>query len=652
MKELAHRLEKILWLFAASIVFYLISRSEFLVWNWSQYATKPLTDIFSAYGLGLRFDAAAAAMTLAPMILWSLLPWPAKYRNIWRHGAFWLFAPFFLAFIIMNLGDVEFINFVGRRFTYDAWFIVNEIPGKVGGLFGTYWFLFLFNFTLMGVFLYGAYRILSQRSLSDSWAQRTPESAAPNEVTPRWKTVLTYPVVALAAIALTVVAIRGGLQKKPMNIVNAHLFAAPVLNNLVLNSTFTFINSFGVQGVSREVYFASSDEMLKHLNGTSKAESLLIGRRAPAGQNVVVIILESFSLEYMGSVTGKKGFTPFLDSLAAKSLFFKNGFANGRRSIEGVAAVMAGIPAMMNEPFISSHFATNYFVGLGSMLGSHNYATSFFHGGNNGTMYFDSFAKSAGLSSYYGATEYSNEKDNDGTWGIFDEPFLQFMKTRLDESPQPFLASVFTLSSHNPYKIPEQYKGKFPTGPIEILQSVAYADYSLQRFFEEASKQPWYNKTLFVVTADHTGLTYLPENDNELSRFRVPILFFHPNYKWPAKIDREQIVQQIDILPSVMDFLGYENKEMNFLSRSVFIPGQRTAALYLDGRYLLAAKDYFLDWPVNGPVNMYQLSDAAEKTPLAEPSARKAELEKRMKAAIQYFNQGMWDNRLYYPSGR
>jgi phosphoglycerol transferase MdoB-like AlkP superfamily enzyme len=354
----------------------------------------------------------------------------------------------------------------------------------------------------------------------------------------------------------------------------------------------------------------------------------------------------------MGEVNGRKGYTPFLDSLAKRSLFFKNGFANARRSIEGVAAVMAGIPALMSEPFISSHFASNYFVGLGSMLSAHDYATSFFHGGNNGTMYFDSFAKSAGLNNYYGAVEYSNPEDNDGTWGIFDEPFLQFMKTRLDDSPQPFLASVFTLSSHNPYKVPAKYENRFPKGPIDILESVGYADYALLRFFQEAEKQPWYNQTLFVITADHTGLTYLPESDNELSRFRVPVLFFHPKYEWPKEIDRDQIVQQIDIMPSVMDFLGYENKEMNYLSRSVFIPGERTATMYLDGRYFLAAKDHFIDWSVGAEPKMFALSDPAEKFPLTEPVERKHELEQRLKASIQYFNQGMWDNRLYYPSGR
>ncbi|MBC7371226.1 MAG: LTA synthase family protein, partial [Bdellovibrionaceae bacterium] len=532
----------------------------------------------------------------------------------------------------------------GRRFTYDAFFIVGEIPGRLGGIFATYWLLFSVNIVIMFLLVYGSWKILSRNRFA-RWS-----------ATPDQREIPFYIVAVLTVIVVVVIGERGGLQRKPMNVVTAHVFAAPVLNNLVLNSTYTFIKSFGVESISREVYFSDHDEMLKYLNGGSEkgatAQSLMDGQRPKKPQNVVIIILESFSLEYMGQINGDKGYTPFLDQLSHKSLFFKNSFANARRSIEGVAAVMAGIPALMSEPFISSQFISNYFVGLGSMLGSHKYNTSFFHGGNNGTMHFDSFAKSAGLEHYYGANEYPNSADNDGTWGIFDEPFFQFMKTKLDESPKPFLAGVFSLSSHNPYRIPDQYREKFPKGPIEILETVGYADYALQRFFEEASKQPWYEDTLFVITADHTSLNFRPGYDNELSRYRVPILFFHPNYQWPQGIDPDQVVQQIDILPSIMDFLGFENKEVNYLSRSVFIPGERTATMYLDGRYLLAAKDHFLDWPKDGEIKMYDISDSILKQPLQEPATRKQELENRLKASIQYFNEAMWDNRLYYPSGR
>jgi phosphoglycerol transferase MdoB-like AlkP superfamily enzyme len=612
---------------------------EFLTWNWAHYKSKEFSDILWAFFLGFRFDISAICMSLVPVTLWSFWPWSEKRHRLWESVAFWLYAPFFLIFMIMNLGDTEFINFVGRRFSYDALFVVGELDTKVAGILGSYWKLAVIDFVAVSLFMWAVWKVLHRRS------RRVYLLSGRREIP-------QYAAAVFLILVTVVIGVRGGLQKKPLNIVNAHVFVAPILNNLVLNSTFTFIKSYGAETLSNEVYFSDRNEMLRHLNGANKGPSLLEGHRPSQPQNVVVIILESFSLEYMGEVNGGNGFTPFLDSLAHKSLFFKNSYANARRSIEGVAAVTAGVPALMNEPFISSHFSSNYFVGLGSMLTGKKYPTSFFHGGSNGTMYFDSFAKSAGFDNYFGANEYPDSSQNDGAWGIFDEPFLQFMKTKISAMKQPFLASVFTLSSHNPYRIPDQYKGKFPKGPHEILESIAYTDYSLQRFFEEAAKEPWYNNTLFVIAADHTGFNYRPENENELSRFRIPILFYHPSYQWPKGIDQEQVVQQIDVLPSIMDFLGLENKEINYLGRSVFIPGERTATMYLDGRYFLAGKEFFLDWLVGTEMKMYAINDAFEKNPLAEHNDRRYHLEDRLKASIQYFNEGMWDNRLYYPSGK
>jgi phosphoglycerol transferase MdoB-like AlkP superfamily enzyme len=639
MSEFLRRFEKLLGLFFWGLLFYLLCRVEFLVWNWAQFKAKPTGDILWAFINGFRFDLSSVSMNLVPAILLSFWPWSAGAHRRWQVLAFWLYAPFALTFSIMNLGDTEFVNFVGRRFTYDAFFIVTEIPGKLGALFETYWFLFSFNVVVMIVYTLGSWKIL-QREDPHRWGPSSKREGS------------FYFLSMLMIIILVVVGIRGGLQRKPMNVVSAHVFATPLLNNLVLNSTYTFIKSFGVETLGKEVYFKNREDMLKQLNGAVTGPSLLDGRRAKTPQNVVIIILESFGREYMGEVNGDAGYTPFLDSLTHRGLFFSNGYANARRSIEGVAAVMAGIPALMSEPFISSQFVSNYFVGLGSMLNGHQYHTSFFHGGHNGTMYFDAFAKSAGLDTYYGAAEYPNGQDNDGTWGIFDEPFLQFMKTKLDNSPRPFMAGVFTLSSHNPYKLPDEYVGRFPKGPIEILETVGYADHALQRFFEEAAKSEWYKDTLFVITADHTSLNFRPQYDNELSHYKVPILFFHPGYSWPSGIDTLAPVQQIDILPSILDFLGMQNKDVNFLGRSVFVPGERTATMYIDGRYMLAAKDFYLDWAKDSPVKMYNIADVAEKVDLNEPASRKAELESRLKASIQYFNEAMWDNRLYYPSGK
>ncbi len=634
----SYRLIKIFTLVLVTLAFYAVARTEFLLWNWNLFKAKPVAELIWAFIVGVRFDISAILTLTAPLTLLAFVPWPQKWNRGWMLLSWAVFNILHIPFLILNLVDTEFINFVGRRFSFDSLFLANELSGKIWDFVGTYWHLFLANTIIVGLFLFVTAKVvlhvpsLNWKGSAKLWGG--------------------HAFLCFVAIAISVVGIRGGVQNKPMSFVNANVFTAPLLNNLVLNSTFTFIKTYGRQGVAQEKYFENKDEMLKYLNGSLQG-SLIEGRRPNKPQNIMIIVLESFGSEYLGANTDGKSYTPFLDSLMQKSLVFENSYANGRRSIEGIGAIMAGIPALMNEPFISSHFTANYFLGLGTLLAPLKYDTSFFHGGRNGTMFFDAFMQSAGVERYFGATEYANSKDDDGVWGIWDEPFLQWMLTKLEATPQPFMTSVFTLSSHHPFRVPSQYEDQFKGGSIPILKSVQYTDFALKKFFEEAEKKAWFKDTLFIVTADHTSVHYKPEYENEIGNYHVPLFFYHPGQELP-KVDKSMIVQHIDILPTVLDYLNIPEKEKNYLGSSIFVPGDKVVVNFIGGHYYLFANDYFLMFtPGQGAAKMFAISDRNATAELKDLSPvqqeRKQLLENKLKAQIQYFNEGMWDNKLYYP---
>ncbi|QDK44467.1 sulfatase [Bdellovibrio sp. ZAP7] len=631
----SQRLIKIFSLILLTMLFYALARAEFLVWNWNLFHSKSFGDIFWAFFVGMRFDLSAAFCGVAPVLFLSFFPWPARWNPYWEKMTWGIFCLINVPFLILNLVDTEFINFVGRRFTYDTIFILNEAQGKMLNFVGSYWLLFLINTLIVAAFMFLAWKLV-HRSGKVHWQSH-------------WQAWSAHGAMVFIALAFAVIGIRGGFQRKPINFVNANVFTAPLLNNLVLNSTFTFIKSYGAKKIKHEKYFANREDMLKLLNGSRVGSSLDKQGRPAAPQNIVIIMLESFGSEYLGPVDGETR-TPYLDSLMKKSLVFEHAYANGRRSIEGVAAVMAGIPALMSEPFISSPFTSNYFLGLGTLLADKKYSTSFFHGGHNGTMYFDSFMQSAGVEKYYGSTEYGNSADDDGVWGIWDEPFLQWMLTKVNGFQQPFMTSVFTLSSHQPFKVPEKYVETFKEGRMPILKTISYTDMALEKFFKEAEKQPWFKNTLFVITADHTSLHYRPEYTNEVGDYKVPLFFYHPTYKFP-KVDTNMVVQQIDILPTILDFLKIPQKETNYMGSSIFVKGDKVAVTFNDGIYQLLANDYRLRWVVgSSEPEMFSINDRNGDNVLTEPAARKAELIQKLKANIQYFNEGMWDNKLYYPT--
>src|SRR5690606_35786309 len=231
--------------------------------------------------------------------------------------------------------------------------------------------------------------------------------------------------------------------------------------------------------------------------------------------NVVVLILESFGKEHVGALNKDinngtyKGYTPFLDSLIGESYTFNRSYANGRKSIDALPSVITGIPSV-GEPFVLSIYSGNKTTSLAKLLGDEGYETAFFHGAPNGSMGFSAYTQLAGIKHYFGKDEYSNDKDFDGIWGIWDEPFMQFMADKLTEMPEPFFASFFSLSSHHPFKVPEKYQGVFPKGPLPLHEPVGYTDYALRQFFEKAKKAPWFENTLFVLCADHSSVSHLP----------------------------------------------------------------------------------------------------------------------------------------------
>lgn len=625
------------WALIILMFSYSVLRACFLYWNWNQFRNMNFIDITYAFFIGLRFDLCAVGLLFLPAFLLTFLV------GIWLESRTWkkifLFSVLLIQipFWILNYIDIEFFNFIGRRVTLAGLFIFTEAKGKMTSFFSTYGFwIFIICLMILG-FIY-----LLMRFIKVIKFENDPKNSK-----------LSYALTHFLFLIPLIVFARGGIQLKPIDFVFASVFTSPVLNNLVLNSTFSIIKSADKDKISPVQFYAKEEEYFSFLNGYKEKKSLLEGHRPLERQNVVIFILESFAFEFMGDVNNQKGYTPFLDDIAKKGLLFKNAFANGRRSIEGISSIMAGIPAMMSEPFISSEFSSNYFLGAGSLLEPLGYETSFFHGGHNGTMYFDKFINSAGIPKYFGASEYPGiSDDNDKVWGIFDEPFLKFFGEKLGAGKKPFFSALFTLSSHHPYTVPEALKGRFIKGPLEILESIQYTDYALKIFFETYKNQKWFKNTLFIFTADHTQKNLLPEFNNEIGRYKVPILFYHPHFKWP-QVDLDLPVQHIDILPSVMDFLNLPMKQKILLGESVFKPDhEKTVTLFQDGNYFLINKKNILFWNQRDPVKIFDSTDWNLKTDNLELEKKEDvdHLERKLKASIQYFNKGLWDNRLYFPN--
>ncbi len=606
-----------------------ICRALFLVFNFSYFSEYSALQLLSAFYYGLRFDLTAIVILLSPFMVLHLMPFGFFYSKSYQILLKVLYFIPGIFMLLLNCIDCGLFRFAGKRITADVLNIMSygdDFKNTVPVMIIDFWYLLLIFILLSFILIKGYNRVPITNFREVHKSKPSP---------------LLRIILHVFFLALIIIGFRGGIQYKPINILSAAKYGKGQYASLVLNSPFTFLKTYGKASL-HEVNYYSQEEL----------EKIFQARISPARSdtfrdlNLVLIIMESIGNEYIGKLNDGKGYTPFLDSLMDHSLVFRHAFANCKRSIEGIPAILAGIPALMPEPFITSPFSGNSFSSLASLLKSKNYHSSFFHGGSNGTMGFDNFIQSAGFDLYFGRTEYNDDKDFDGSWGIYDEPFLERFAEEISSFPQPFFATVFTISSHHPYSIPPALQTSFPEGTLPIHKSVRYTDHALRAFFEISREKNWYQHTLFVITSDHTALSEQAYYQNRTGMYSIPLIFFRPDGSLKEMSSR--VSQQIDILPSVMDYLNFDQAYFSF-GKSVFDSTQGGFAVnYLNDTYQYIEGDYslILDTVQGNSLYKFTSDSLLTRNLVSIDTLRTARMERKIKAIIQTYNDALINNKM------
>ncbi len=676
---------------------YTLCRVEFLLEN-LRFFSNAVEDgrVLDLFFAGIRFDTPGIFYTNALYILMMLFPFHYKERSGYYKVCKWIFIIINSLAIIANLADSVYFPFTLRRTTWDVasefsneenlfkiffteiirhWYVtllailmiwglikcyISPSPNSskssspslikyyiitsltlifftlitIGGIRGGWfrnWYLYIFAF----IIAYTGLLLKSRKSVS----------------------LILYSI----AIILTCIAPAGGIVHRdirPIALSNAASYTRhPNEIALVLNTPFSIIRTINSRIFVDPGYFPNKTELNKIYSPEHFPAADTI-----SGKNVVIIIIESFGREYIGSLNHEmlgdtyQGFTPFTDSLVNRSAVWRQSFCNGRKSIDGMPSILAGIP-MFVRPFILTPAAFNKIEGLPDILRRQGYHSAFFHGARTGSMGFDGFSRSVGFSEYFGREDFdknqdfNGERDFDGYWAIWDEPFMQYYALEMSKMPQPFITAIFTASSHHPFNIPDKFKGKFPEGQLPIHKCIGYTDYALRRFFETASKQPWYRNTLFVITSDHTNQSNHEEYKSDIGGFRAPIIFFDPSGGITPGM-REGTAQQTDIMPTVLGYLHSPQPFVAFGNDLFSTPdNQRWAVNQINGIYQFVSNNLVLQFDGDKSVGLYHLTDYTMKNNLLNTKKKEvAEMEKQLKAIIQQYMDRMISDRLTIPS--
>ena len=526
---------------------YTLLRLAFYWINIDLYPNVSVRHLLEMLQGGVRFDLTALLYLNSLYLLLVLLPLPVKIRNhkTYIAAAKWAYwVPNIIGFIA-NFIDIVYVRFTDRRTTCTV-FTEFQNDGNLASIIGQsvlqYWYV-----TLLGAAIIALFIVCTCKK----WEVRTPRKA--------WVYFLTETALMLVTVYFVVIGIRGGFGKytRPITISNALQYTnTPQETAILLNTPFSLMKSLENTTYVHPHYF--SDEEAEMIFSPIHRDE--IEENGRLGQmNVVVLILESFSKEYIGYynqyVSGYEGYTPFLDSLIAQGVTYTHSFASGRKSIDAMPSVLSSIP-MLIEPYIVTPYSTNAVSSIAACLRNEGYYTAFFHGAPNGSMGFQAYARSAGFEKYFGMDEYDGIEAFDGTWAIWDEEFLQYYARTMSQMQEPFMTAVFTASSHHPFRVPKRYEGVFPVGKQPIHQCVGYTDHALREFFAYAKQQDWYENTLFILTADHTNQVTLPEYATGKGLYEVPIVFYSPQWDL-GDLRTNTAVSQTDIMPSVLAYLGY-----------------------------------------------------------------------------------------------
>lgn len=539
------RLQKsLLFLFIAALLFT-ICRTLLLARYPAEFSQLGFGQLLAAFANGLRFDGAVIARLLALPLLLMVLPLRWLDRRGWFDPLAWLVWLITIAMLLLLVSDVIYFEHVRRHIAYELLMMQNDKQ-------------FIIDMALKAHL--GAVLLFALFAAGLGWL---------------WWKILAIPLKPMRWAPLKFVALffalaivgRGGVTGKVIEIIDAYGTGDSAYGHLSLNGVFTTM-----------VFALNIDEAKHSFFPEEKAVEVLAEQRQvtdprfpmvhgfagnkPTGYNIVFVLMESWNFQHVDSFAQRGyGATPHFDALAADGMRFTRFYAAGQRSIEGIQATLTGIPALKGLPRIDAGIGVSNISRIGAIAARHGYDSIFVQSSDRDSFKVGGIAAATGFKSFYGMQDISLRLDYaDPKAAVFgwDYDTLMFLKDKLDGMDKPFIAYTFTGTTHEPYAdLGERFtiRPHDANGENGYLNTLHYADWSIGQFMAEARKSPWFDKTIFIFTADHANHFQQGEFP---APFHTPLLIYAPGLI--AAGENSVIGSQLDMLPTFMDLLGFNDE--------------------------------------------------------------------------------------------
>ena len=511
-------------------------------------------------------------------ILFGLLLFLPKYRTNIRLGLYSLTIFIFVLLIIQNgISEYFFWNEFGLKYNFIAVNYLVYTNEVIGNIMQSYPVIPLFT----GVGVLAGIVTFSIVKKSKPFLENLPSFKDKLKNIGIYITLLLVSIVAIPLLAK---------QENSQNV-----FANELESNGLYKFYLAFVNSeldyfkFYKTLPEKEVY-ALLGNQIEGISGNNTLCKIQT-TAAETHKNVVLITIESYSADFMKMYGNENNLTPFLDSLATKSMLFTNLYAVGNRTVRGLEAVTLCLPPTPGESVVKRKDNKNKFS-TGSIFEQKGYTVKYLYGGD---AYFDN------MQDFFVGNKYDivdkktfqpNEITFDNIWGVCDEDMYNKAITVMNkeaDTNKPFFNHIMTVSNHRPFTYPNN-KIDIPGDAKSRDGGVKYTDFALKQFFIKAKKQKWFSNTVFVILADHcassAGKTELP-----MDKYRIPAMIFAPNFIQPQRVTK--LVSQIDVMPTLFGLLNF-NYQSKFFGQDVLKPNYKPRALIATYQDLGYVKDNVL----------------------------------------------------------
>jgi phosphoglycerol transferase MdoB-like AlkP superfamily enzyme len=521
-------------------------RTALLIYSFGD-ADHSLWAMAKTYGVGLFFDLVTGFYMALPAVVFLLLA-PARLVRwrVFRYAAEALYFVLIYALLFNVVAEWLFWDEFGVRYNFvavDYLIYTHEVVGNIEESYPLPLLLSALFVAAAPIWFFTRKFLAKSFETPDTFRQRLAPAAA----------FLAVPVFS----ALAVDSSWSNISENRFN------------NELAMNGLYSLIVAFKNNIIEYDRFYLTRDNgaVFRRLREIVKGDNARfltpdssedITRQITSPQpekrhNVLIVMVESLSAEYLGGSGSRKNLTPNLDALAKESLFFRNFYATGTRTDRGLEAVTLSLPPTPGRSLVKRPDNEDLFS-IGPLFGERGYELKFIYGGYG---YFDnmnSFFEGNGFKSVDESDMKGDEITFRTIWGVCDEDLFDRTLKECDQSHaagKPFCSLVLTVSNHRPYTYPQ--KIDIPSGSGR-RGAVKYSDYAIGELVRKAKAKPWFDDTIFVIVADHcassAGKTELP-----VDRYRIPLLIYAPKIIAPAPVDT--LASQMDVAPTLLGLLGF-----------------------------------------------------------------------------------------------